>query len=121
MSLTPASEPGMWKGCSLFDGAEVEVGIEAHPDVGLIDFHLGPTRVPRISLRVAPGTVAGLDEGQCVVALQAWRNQVGDLASWVRTCVTHEAEILLIKSQLETAYAGLDAPGEGRDSRQHHE
>ena len=104
MELKPEVEPGVWRGVSLFDGSEAEVEIRRHADLGLIDYHLGPAgaRVPRVSIRVTPGTDWGLPEASCLVAMTTWRADWMDDERWNRTCKTHELEVLLFKSQIET-------------------
>lgn len=106
MQLTPVN-PGVFRGVSLFDGSHAYVDIRPNPDLGLIDFGVGTleSRVPRIFIRVTPGAVLGHDDGKCLVTMTALRAAGADIANWSRTCTTHEAEILLIKGQLETAYA----------------
>lgn len=112
MDLQPAGAEGVFRGRSLFDGSTAHVAIEVHPALGLIDYHVGTeaARSPRIMIRVAPASVAGLGDDQCLVTLFAWRNLAADADRWARTCTTHEAEILLIKAQLETAHAAEAAP-----------
>ncbi len=107
MDLQPSGKDSVFRGRSLFDGSIAHVEIRAHPELGLIDYHVGTeaSRSPRIMIRVAPASVAGLGDVQCLVTLFAWRNLSGDADRWARTCTTHEAEILLIKAQLETAHA----------------
>lgn len=106
MDLAPTGQPGVWRGRSLFDGSESHVEISAHPDLGLIDYHVGTAeqRSPRIMIRVVPGFVIGLDANQCQVSMIAWRAVGATDATWLRTCTTHETEILLIKAQLESAH-----------------
>jgi len=104
MDLVPADEPGLWTGKSLFDGSVVAVEIRPHPDLGLIDFHLGPAgaRVPRVSIRVTPGPDWGLPADSCLVAMTTWRAGWMDDERWARTCKTHELEVLLFKAQIES-------------------
>ena len=107
MDLEPQPEPGVWRGTSLFDGSVAEMEIRPHPDLGLIDFHLGPAgaRVPRVSIRVTPGPDWGLPEASCLVAMSTWRAGWMDDARWHRTCTTHAAGALLFKAQIETDWA----------------
>lgn len=107
MGLAPTDLPGVWRGVSLFDGSEGHVEIVAHPELGLIDYRVGgrAARSPRIFVRVAPGALAGLGEGACAVALTAWRGAM-DAERWARLKATHEAEIWLLKLQLEAGWAG---------------
>lgn len=95
---------GVYRGRSLFDGVEGWLSIDADPRRLLIDYHVGTLdkREPRISARVIPGPVCGLDGSVCVVTLTAWRSASMSDERWARLCAAHEAEIWLIKSQMET-------------------
>jgi hypothetical protein len=94
---------GVWSGTSLFDGARGYLSIEALREKLLIDYHVGTAgeRRPRISARVIPPEVCGLAAGRCYVTLTAWRAAGMDDDRWRRLVATHEAEIWLIKAQLE--------------------
>ncbi|MCC5969224.1 MAG: hypothetical protein JJU15_04695 [Pararhodobacter sp.] len=98
---------GVFRGRSLFDGSAAFVEIRAERALGLIDFHVGTAqaRCPRIFIRVTPGPVLGIGAHACLVTLHALRAGDATDEGWARTCLTHEAEILLIKAQLETAWA----------------
>ncbi|KPQ05678.1 MAG: hypothetical protein HLUCCA12_14300 [Rhodobacteraceae bacterium HLUCCA12] len=98
---------GVFRGQSLFDGSSAHVEIRPHPDQGLIDFHVGTaqSRKPRIFIRITDGAGLGFDSGACLVTMHALRANDAAEDTWARTCVSHEAEILLIKSQLESAWA----------------
>lgn len=106
MGLQPAG-PSVFRGRSLFDGSETFVEIRPNPGLGLIDFAVGSLeqREPRISIRVIPGEVIARDPACCLVSLHAVRSASATPETWARTCIVHEAEILLIKAQLETSYA----------------
>lgn len=104
MDLKPCAEENVWQGVSLFDGSLAEVEIRPHPSLGLIDFHLGPkgARLPRISIRVTPGSDWGLVDNTCLVAMTTWRGDWMTESRWRRTCTTHDLEVLLFKEQIET-------------------
>jgi hypothetical protein len=106
MGLAPTDLAGVWRGVSLFDGSEGFVEVVAQPDLGLIDYHVGSrtARAPRIFIRVAPAPLAGLSEGACAVAMTAWRGGM-ETERWARLKATHEAEIWLLKLQIEAAHA----------------
>lgn len=106
MHLAEAA-PGVFRGVSMFDGSAAHVDIRPRPDLGLIDYGVGTldSRMPRIFVRVTAGDVLGHADGACLVTMTALRAAGADPARWSRTCITHEAEILLIKAQLETAWA----------------
>lgn len=112
MGLAAVGE-GVFRGRSLFDGSDAFVEIKPERALGLIDFHVGTRKLrrPRIFMRVTPGPVLGIGGGECLVTLHALR--AGDASDevWARTCLTHEAEILLIKAQLEAAWAARTEAG----------
>ena len=97
----------LFKGTSLFDGSESWVRAETDPGRFLIDYHVGTAeeQTPRISARVFPGALLRRTPGSCVVSLTAWRT--GDMSDdrWRRLCATHDAEIFLIREQLEASFA----------------
>lgn len=106
MGLAPTGD-GVFVGHSLFDGSPAHVEIRPAPKLGLIDFAVGTAEVrsPRISIRITPGPVTGRGESVCIVTLHALRSAQAEEARWAQTCIAHETEILLIKAQLERAYA----------------
>jgi hypothetical protein len=73
----------------------------------LLDYWVGtPGRLShRISARVVPGGSAGYDGGTCIVMLTAWRPADMGEERWERLCASHEAEIWLLKAQIEADYA----------------
>ena len=74
------------------------------PERLTVDYHLGSDPqhlVPRIMARVVPGPVTGRSAGRCLVSIVAWRDTGMDDARWRRLVACHEAEILLIKAQIE--------------------
>jgi hypothetical protein len=99
----PAEYEGLYKGTSLFDNSETWVRVETDVKHLIIDYHVGdPSRqVPRIFTRVIPGEAYGQNSDHCIVIMTAWRMADMSDQRWHRLCATHDAEILLIKSQLE--------------------
>ena len=100
------AEPCLFSGQSLFDGGTGWVRVEVDAGRGLVDYLVGATPdtlVRRIAARVMPGPPLGHAAGTCVVTLEAWRT--GDMSEerWLRLQHTHEAEIELIRAQLESA------------------
>jgi hypothetical protein len=98
--------PGLFAGASLFDGARGFVQPVVDAQQGTIEYRVGATPdalAPRIRARVTPGPALGYDEHCCVVTLEAWRTADMDDARWRRLVLTHEAEIELIRAQLESA------------------
>ncbi len=102
MRTQATDEPAVYTGFSLFDGSQGWLSIDAHSDLGLIDYKVGPKEalIHRISARVIAGANAGLSGGQCLVMLMAWRPAGMEEARWHRLCASHEAEILLIREQI---------------------
>ncbi|MCB1407060.1 MAG: hypothetical protein KDK01_12590 [Rhodobacteraceae bacterium] len=106
MGLVPDGD-GVYRGTSMFDGSDAFVEIRPYPALGLIDYAVGTrsARSPRIAIRVTAGGPLGFDDKSCVITLSAFRAASADDARWTRTRISHEAEILLIKAQLETAWS----------------
>lgn len=104
----PAGSNGLHAGTSLFDGSQGWFRIEADPERLSIDYLVGlPDALRRrISARVVPGLELGYDASVCLVTLTAWRSVSMAEERWLRLCAAHEAEIYLIKSQIETAIIG---------------
>src|SRR5260221_2774536 len=102
MRTQPTDEPGVYTGYSLFDDSQSWLSIDAHPDLCLIDYKVGPkgALIHRISARVIAGPNAGLSAGQCLVMLMAWRPAGMEDSRWHRLCTSHETEILLIREQI---------------------
>jgi hypothetical protein len=99
-----AGKEGLYKGISLFDGSETWVRIEADVKRLIIDYHVGSPnhQLPRISTRIMPGPNYGGDSSQCIVSMIAWRTKDMSDSRWQRLCASHDAEILIIQSQLES-------------------
>ena len=97
----------LFRGTSLFTGAETFVRITAHPEQLVVDYDVGPApdRLLRLnSARVTPGHVVGRPEGTCVVTLMKWRLPTQDDAAWRQACVTFDTEIHMIKGRLELGF-----------------
>jgi hypothetical protein len=95
---------GRFYGVSLFSGEETWGRVDADPVRLVIDYLVGsrPDQLARrISARVVPGPVTGRPDGVCLVTLTAWRGAAMDDERWRQLVAAHEAEILLIKGQLE--------------------
>jgi hypothetical protein len=95
---------GIYTGRSLFDGGHGWLSIDGDPSRLLIDYHVGTLekRDPRISVRIIPGPVCGFGQDACYVTLIAWRTASMSDERWQRLCASHDAEIWLIKSQVES-------------------
>jgi hypothetical protein len=99
---------GLFHGRSLFSGEKTWGRIDADPAHLVIDYLVGSRPdglLPRISARVVPGPVSGRLEDVCLVTLTAWRAAGMDDARWRQLVAAHEAEIFLIKGQLERSRA----------------
>jgi len=103
----PAGPSGLFTGVSLYDGTSGWFRIDADRTRQIIDYYIGDatTQVPRVSARVIPGPVCGLPATSCYLTLTAWRIAAMNDDRWARLCTAHEAEIWLIKAQIETAAA----------------
>lgn len=104
LNVRETERKGIYTGFSMFDGSQAWLAIDPNPQLLLIDYRVGTpdNLIPRIFARVAPGPVVGLTQDQCYVSLTAWRTASMDNERWHRLRASHEAEILLIDSQIET-------------------
>jgi hypothetical protein len=95
--------PNLFRGRSLFDGAEVlyrPVGDAARL---IVDYHVGTSPralVPRVMARVVPGESTGRSRRSCLVSLLAWRAASMSEARWERLVACHEVEIRLVQALL---------------------
>ena len=79
--------------------------IDADPSRGTILYHLGSdpdALVPRIMVRVVPGSVLDSDPESCVVSLVAWRLASMDDARWEGLKSGHEREVHDLKRLIES-------------------
>jgi len=93
----------LFRGRSLFDGAEVLYRPVGDPARLIVDYHVGTdpqALVPRVMARVVPGEATGRDKGSCLVTLVAWRDASMSDARWQRLVACHGVEILLVQAQL---------------------
>ena len=107
MDAEPTDAPELYMGRSLFDESPTWFHIEAEPASWRIVYHVGTraSRRPRIAAQIVPAEVCDLPSGVCYASLIAWRTADMDDERWHRLCVTHETEILLIRSQCERLIA----------------
>jgi hypothetical protein len=90
--------PNLFRGRSLFDGAEVHYRPVGDAERMMVDYHVGTNPralVPRVMARVVPR-----DPRSCLVVLVAWRDAAMSDARWDRLMACHEVEIRLIQAQL---------------------
>lgn len=95
---------GIFVGTSLFDGSVSYGRAVGDPGRLIIDYHVGRTPeqlTPRIMAKIVPGPQIGRPVDTCLVTLLAWRDAGMDDARWHRLKVSHEAEIVLIQSQIQ--------------------
>jgi len=106
MDLNETKQPNVFIGKSLFDGTDSVVEIRPDAAQGLIDFRTGTLkkREPRISIRLTAGYIWGYGGRTCLAEMTTWRAGWMDDTRWARTRTTHELEVLLFKSQIETAW-----------------
>jgi len=98
---------GLVTGKSIKDGSVILLQIEAHPGTGLIDYRIGTSPgalVPRVFVRVLPGSVLGGVDTACALTMTALRVEGMDDARWTTLKATHVFELSLIKAALETGY-----------------
>lgn len=116
MQTQPTRDGQVYAGRSLFNGETNCVAIEAQPALLLIDYRTGTPGgrlAARISARVVPAETCSLPDDHCYVTLTAWRSPEVSDDRWRQLCAAHEAEIWLIKAQLESGghdRAALPAP-----------
>ncbi len=99
---------GLITGESRFDGSRGWVRVVPLAGIDAVDYHVGPAPdhlAPRIHARVVDGTTLGHDAGTSLVMLLAWRPDAMDDERWHRLVAVHEAEIELIRAQLEQTAA----------------
>ncbi len=103
MQAEPADEPGIYRGRSLFDGAQNHFAVTAHPQLLLVEYSVGPREAlkPRIRAQVMRPENVGLAATNCYLTLTAWRPADMSAARWSRLCAAHNVEIWLIKEQVE--------------------
>jgi hypothetical protein len=103
MQAGPADEPGIYRGRSLFDGAQNHFAVTAHPQLLLVEYSVGPREAlkPRIRAQVMRPENVGLAATNCYLTLTAWRPADMSAARWSRLCAAHNVEIWLIKEQVE--------------------
>ena len=79
--------------------------IDADPGRGTILYHVGPdpgSLVPRIMVRVVPGSFLDEDSASCVVSMIAWRQGTMDDVRWEGLKAGHEREIREVKRLIES-------------------
>ena len=97
---------GLVTGVSRFDGSRGFARVVRLAGLDAVDYHVGPAPdrlVPRIHARVIEGASLGHGAGTILVMLLAWRPESMDEGRWQRLVAAHEAEIELIRAQLEHA------------------
>ena len=95
--------PDLFRGRSLFDGAEVLYRPVGDAERLIVDYHVGTNPralVPRVMARVVPGEATGRNKGSRLVTLVAWRDASMSEARWERLVACHEVEIRLVQALL---------------------
>ena len=106
MGETTVHPGGLVEGAPAGAKQPIWARIDADPGRSTIHYHLGPDRdslVPRIMIRVVPGSVLEADPRSCVVSLIAWRQEGMDHARWEGLKSGHEREVREIKRLVESA------------------
>lgn len=105
MQAEPAENPGIYRGRSLFDGAQNHFAVTPHPQLLLVEYSVGSREAlsPRIRAQVIRAESVGLAATSCYLTLTAWRPVDMPAARWSRLCAAHNVEIWLIKEQVEEA------------------
>ncbi len=105
MQAEPAERPGIYRGRSLFDGAQNHFAVTPHPQLLVVEFSVGSREAlsPRIRAQVIRAESVGLAATSCYLTLTAWRPVDMSAARWSRLCAAHNVEIWLIKEQVEEA------------------
>ncbi|MGH8239676.1 MAG: hypothetical protein ACREXP_22060 [Steroidobacteraceae bacterium] len=105
MQARPADAPGIYRGRSLFDGAQNHFAVTPHPQLLLVEYSVGPrdALTPRIRAQVVRAESVGLAASSCYLTLTAWRPAWMPAERWGRLCASHNVEIWLIKEQVEAA------------------
>lgn len=99
---------GAVQGTSLFDGSTtvfefVAGAADPKSKSRTVDYRVGKD-LGNLALRVS-ARIEEADGGGCTLILSAERPRDMDDARWARLCLTHDVEVLLIKSQAETEAA----------------
>jgi hypothetical protein len=95
---------GLFSGTSLWDGSTLYVRPEAHPELMVVDYWLGPDPDAMLkinSARVRGGEELGWDAGRCVITLTSWRSARTAPEAWERGAHVYKTEMHLIKGRLE--------------------
>ena len=102
-------QSGVHSGTSLFDESQGWFKIDPEPARMLVDYWVGrPDGLAhRISIRVVDGSSVAYDAGTCLIMMMAWRPAGMGQDRWERLCASHEAEIWLVKEQIEAEYRAL--------------
>ena len=93
----------LFRGRSLFDGAEVLYRPVGDASKFIVDYHVGTNPralAPRVMARVVPGDATGRRKGSCLVTLVAWRDAGMSEERWRRLVACHEVEIRLVQALL---------------------
>ncbi len=101
----PTIEPGLLTGRSLFTGATLFARLVRDDRRLRVDYAVGTSAeslVAWIHAEVTPGAQLGYAVDQCLVVLSACRPQSMADANWARVMRTHETEIDLIASQIDS-------------------
>lgn len=91
-------------GCSMFDGRETFIRIDADAERLLVHYAIGddPENLQtRNVARIVRGPDLGWGEDRCLVTLLAWRSALMSDDRWKQLCVSHETQMFIIKPRIE--------------------
>jgi hypothetical protein len=97
-------DESLFVGTSMFDGKETFIRIDTDPERFMIYYYLGSDPkhlVARNLVRIVPAQVVQSDAETCLVTLLAWRSAFMDDLRWKQLCVSHEAQMFIIKARIE--------------------
>lgn len=95
---------GLYVGTSSFDGSDLYVTLEGHPDLMIVDYCFGTTPEelhPVVEARIKPGAVLGRHPDSCVVTLTLWRWPGSTDEEWELHYFMWKTEVHMIKGALE--------------------
>ena len=98
----------VYRGASLLDGSATLFRVDADARRMIVDYLVGADAenlVMRISARIVPGEILERGAALCLVSLSAWRPASFDERRWSRLRAFHDAEIHILRDQIEKAWA----------------
>ena len=94
----------LFVGTSMFDNKQTYIIIETDPERFMVYYYLGAdpeNLVARNMVRVVPANVVQGEASKCLVTLMAWRSAFMSDLRWKQLCVSHQAQMFIIKARIE--------------------